>query len=88
LVFSSPEWRDEFVAQFEGLRDFAWANEREMQVMSAPPPDTGAAPVASRRRQGLAPAEPGAVAGLGGHAPHPKREAKAKKPAPKRKKTR
>jgi PLD-like domain len=68
LVFSSQAWRDQFVAQCEGLWDFAWANERSLQLMSSPPPDTGAAPVAARRRNGLAPAEPGAVAGGGGHA--------------------
>jgi PLD-like domain len=68
LVFSSQAWRDQFVAQFEGLRDYAWANERSLQLMSSPPPDTGAAPVAARKRNGLAPAEPGAVAGGGGHA--------------------
>jgi PLD-like domain len=72
LVFSSEEWRDQFVAQFEALRDFAWANERNLQIMSSPPPDTGAAPASARKRYGLAPAEPGAVAGHGGHAPKPK----------------
>jgi hypothetical protein len=70
LVFSSPAWRDQFVAQFEGLRNYAWANERKIQLMSSPPPDTGAAPLAARKRYGLAPAERGAVAGGGGHAPH------------------
>jgi hypothetical protein len=65
LVFSSQAWRDQFVAQFEALRNFAWAKERGIQVMSAPPPDTGAAPPAARMRYGLAPAEPGAVAGGG-----------------------
>lgn len=70
LVFSSPAWRDQFVAQFEALRDFAWANERNLQIMSAPPADKGAAPVAARKRYHLAPAEPGAVAGHGGHAVH------------------
>lgn len=70
LVFSSQAWRDQFVAQFEALRDFAWANERNLQIMSAPPPDTGAAPIAARKRYGLAPAEPGAVAGSSGHAKH------------------
>lgn len=67
LVFSSQQWRDQFVAQFEALRDFAWANERNLQIMSAPPPDTGAAPAAARKRYGLAPAQPGAVAGHHGH---------------------
>jgi PLD-like domain len=63
LVFSSEEWRDQFVAQFEALRNFAWANERNLQIMSSPPPDTGAAPASARRRYGLAPADRGAVAG-------------------------
>jgi phosphatidylserine/phosphatidylglycerophosphate/cardiolipin synthase-like enzyme len=74
LVFSSTEWRNEFVAQFEGLRDYAWANERAMQLMHAPPPDLGKAPAASRQRYGLTPVpEKNAVAGLGGHAMHEKR---------------
>jgi hypothetical protein len=68
LVFSSQEWRDQFVGQFEGLRNYAWANERNLQIMGAPPPDTGAAPAAARKRNGLVPAEPGAVAGNFGHA--------------------
>lgn len=72
MVFSSPAWRDQFVAQFEALRNFAWANERADQLMKAPPPDTGAAPAAARARNGLAPAEPGAVAGGGGHTTHKK----------------
>lgn len=72
MTFSSQEWRDQFVAQFEALRNFAWANEPDMQVMKAPPADLGAAPVAARKRYGLAPAEPGAVAGKGGHAPKTK----------------
>ena len=70
LVFSSQEWRGQFVAQFEALRNFAWANERNLQIMSAPPADKGKAPAAARRRYGLAPVEPGAVAGEGGHARH------------------
>jgi hypothetical protein len=69
LVFSSQPWRDEFVAQFEALRDFAWANERNMQLMSQPPADTSKAPAQSRVRNGLkGVADLGAVAGLGGHA--------------------
>jgi len=60
LVFASPQWRDEFVAQFEALRNFAWTNERNMQLMSAPPPDLAKAPAASRKRYGLK-AGPGAI---------------------------
>jgi len=67
MTFSSQEWRDQFVAQFEALVNFAWAYEPKFQIMSSPPPDTGAAPVAARKRYGLAPAEPGAVAGNWGH---------------------
>jgi PLD-like domain len=68
LVFASQQWRDEFVAQFEALVDFAWANERSMQMMSSPPPDLGKAPAASRARYGLKPSpDPGAVAGHGGY---------------------
>jgi hypothetical protein len=68
MVFSSPEWRDQFVAQFEALRNYAWAKERTMQLMPAPPPDLGKAPAAARARYGLPVPEPGAVAGSGGHA--------------------
>lgn len=69
LVFSSQQWRDEFVAQFEALIDFAWASEKSMQLMASPPPDLGKAPAASRARYGLKPSpDKGAVAGNGGHA--------------------
>jgi phosphatidylserine/phosphatidylglycerophosphate/cardiolipin synthase-like enzyme len=64
LVFSSQQWRNEFVAQFEALRDFAWASERSTQLMKNPPPDLGKAPPASRIRYGLTPKPaPGAKAG-------------------------
>jgi hypothetical protein len=69
IVFASQQWRDEFVAQFEALRDFAWANERDMQLMSQPPADLGKAPSQSRQRNGLkGTPDHGAVAGRGGHA--------------------
>jgi hypothetical protein len=55
LVFASQQWRDEFVAQFQGLVNFAWTNERSMQMMSAPPPDVGKAPAVTRARYGLKP---------------------------------
>lgn len=55
MVFTSQKWRDEFVAQFEALRDFAWAAERSMQLMANPPADTGSAPAANRKRYGLLP---------------------------------
>ena len=68
MVFASQQWRDEFVAQFEALRDFAWANERDLQLMSQPPADVGKAPPASRQRCGLkGTPDRGAVAGRGGH---------------------
>jgi hypothetical protein len=68
MVFASQQWRDEFVAQFEALRDFAWANERDLQLMSQPPADVGKAPSASRQRNGLkGTPDHGAVAGRGGH---------------------
>ncbi|MGB7349067.1 MAG: phospholipase D-like domain-containing protein [Candidatus Acidiferrales bacterium] len=80
LVFASQQWRDEFVAQFEALVDFAWANERSMQVMSAPPPDLGKAPAASRVRYGLTPTpDPGAVAGHATPKPKPKPKPKPAK---------
>ncbi|WP_215543582.1 phospholipase D-like domain-containing protein [Amycolatopsis sp. CA-230715] len=37
MDFSSPDWRDHFVAQFATLRKFAWANERDLQLMPEPP---------------------------------------------------
>jgi PLD-like domain len=67
LVFSSTEWRNEFVAQFEGLVNYAWANERNLQLMKNPPPDLGKAPAANRIRYGLTPRPaPGARAGQSG----------------------
>jgi hypothetical protein len=67
MVFSSLDWRNDFVAQFEALRDYAWANEKSMQIMSSPPPDLGAAPAANRARYGLKPKPaPGDRAGGGG----------------------
>jgi len=56
LVFASQKWRDEFVAQFEALRAFAWSQERALQLMSTPPPDEAKAPPESRKRYGLKPA--------------------------------
>lgn len=79
MTFSSQPWRDQFVAQFEALRNFAWAKERSLQIMSKPPKDTGAAPPAARKRYGLAPAAPRAVAGGGGHAPGRSRPPNRKK---------
>ena len=37
MVFSSQTWYDNFVAQFQQIRQFAWTNERQFQVMSSPP---------------------------------------------------
>ncbi len=37
LFFHSQIWRDQFVKQFDALRDFAWTNLRADQLMSAPP---------------------------------------------------
>ena len=42
MCFSSQEWHDEFVGQFIALRQFAWSNERSLQVMAAPPPGVAA----------------------------------------------
>jgi hypothetical protein len=53
MVFASSKWRDEFVAQFEALRAFAWSQERSLQLMSTPPIDQAKAPPASRQRYGL-----------------------------------
>ncbi|HXZ02968.1 MAG TPA: phospholipase D-like domain-containing protein [Stellaceae bacterium] len=50
MTFSSPKWRDEFVAQFEALRQFAWTHEADMQLMSAPPPGLSA-PTSSETKQ-------------------------------------
>jgi phosphatidylserine/phosphatidylglycerophosphate/cardiolipin synthase-like enzyme len=38
MVFSSQAWYDNFVAQFEQIRQYAWTNERQFQMMKAPPP--------------------------------------------------
>jgi hypothetical protein len=37
MVFFSPEWRDQFVQQFNTLRDYAWSNLRSKQLMKNPP---------------------------------------------------
>jgi len=37
MVFNDKTWRDNFVAQFDTLRDYAWTNERADQLMKAPP---------------------------------------------------
>jgi len=37
MVFTSQQWRDQFVSQFNSLRDFAWTNERSFQLMPKPP---------------------------------------------------
>lgn len=37
-TFISQEWRDRFVAQFNELRDYAWANEPDFQVIPAASP--------------------------------------------------
>lgn len=37
MVFNDTTWRDNFVAQFDTLRDYAWTNERADQLMKAPP---------------------------------------------------
>jgi hypothetical protein len=55
LVFASQQWRDEFVAQFQGLVEYAWTNEQSMQLMSSPPLDAGKAPAGTRARYGLSP---------------------------------
>jgi hypothetical protein len=53
MVFASQKWRDEFVAQFEALRAYAWSQEKSLQLLSAPPVDQKKAPPASRARYGL-----------------------------------
>jgi hypothetical protein len=53
MVFASQKWRDEFVAQFEALRAYAWSQEKSLQIMSTPPTDQKKAPTASRARYGL-----------------------------------
>jgi phosphatidylserine/phosphatidylglycerophosphate/cardiolipin synthase-like enzyme len=80
MVFSSQDWRNEFVAQWEALRDFARAKERNMQLMSQPPADTSKAPTQSRVRNGFkGVADREAVAGLGGHASPKKASTKGAK---------
>ena len=80
MVFASQQWRNEFVAQFEALRDFAWTNERSMQLMKQPPPDLGKAPAPSRERYGLKGIpDKGAVAGQRGHKSNKASHAAARK---------
>jgi hypothetical protein len=38
MTFNDQTWRDQFVAQFNALRDYAWTNERSFQLMKGPPP--------------------------------------------------
>ena len=37
MVFHAPQWRDQFVAQFNTLRNYAWSNLRSKQLMKQPP---------------------------------------------------
>jgi hypothetical protein len=37
MVFRSAAWAKAFVDQFQGLRQFAWTNERNLQLMPKPP---------------------------------------------------
>lgn len=37
MVFRSAAWSAAFVNQFKGLRQFAWTNERNLQLMKNPP---------------------------------------------------
>jgi hypothetical protein len=37
MNFNNQTWRDQFVEQFDALRDYAWTNERSSQLMKAPP---------------------------------------------------
>ena len=39
MLFSSQAWANQFVAQFKGLRKFAWQKERDKQMMQSPPPN-------------------------------------------------
>ncbi len=46
MQFISQPWRDHFVKEFEILRDFAWKEERNLQLMPHPPAGVSvAAPV-------------------------------------------
>lgn len=38
MALVSPEWSAQFIAQFRAFRQFAWTSERDLQLMSAPPP--------------------------------------------------
>ncbi len=42
MNFSNATWRDHFVAQFTTLRNYAWSQERDLQLMSLPPAGVGA----------------------------------------------
>lgn len=52
LRFGSAEWRDHFVDQFVTLRQFAWDEERHLQVMAEPPPGVDLAEPAASREGG------------------------------------
>ena len=41
MTFASQTWADQFIAQFKEFRQFAWTNERALQLMPAPPPGVG-----------------------------------------------
>jgi len=51
MVFSSQDWYDNFVAQFIALRQFAWDQERNLQLMPAPPPGVKASPSSQTETQ-------------------------------------
>jgi phosphatidylserine/phosphatidylglycerophosphate/cardiolipin synthase-like enzyme len=42
MNFSDATWRDHFVAQFTTLRNYAWSQERNLQLMPNPPAGVGA----------------------------------------------
>jgi len=37
MIFNNQTWRDQFVQQFDALRDYAWTNERSYQLLKTPP---------------------------------------------------
>jgi hypothetical protein len=79
MVFHSQEWRDQFVQQFVALRQFAWSNERTMQIMSSPPPGVtagAAVPVGS----GVGALHPASATAVTSHPPTNPPPSKPKSP--------
>jgi len=85
MVFTSQAFRDAFVAQFNVLRDYAWTNERDKQLMKSPPEGvtigTPVAPTAPPASSAPAKTPKPAKGAKPPKAPKPKKSVKPKKSA-------